>query len=555
MGKDVEKIKKFLSQGYQISEQSYSFNKVEGTKNQFTHIFTISLAKGNSKEKIISQDDDIFDFMLHFVKIKDQFDNYHFVYMDDYQKYKDIDHTKLPPSFVDKHEIWIGPRKFEKGVFIMALTQPQTSPEKQLCEFFINFKKNPSLKDVDFKDGVKIVEKETKKSVFFGYIDHSSHSHDSQFFVCEGGTKFLAHTKISIAANIPVWEMMNFVTKSAGLQPKFPEPVQSVFTNRDFVVIMPIENLTLQENISIADTTIYYKLDSTEDHLIRKQETAYKDSDWNGNNLRIRTKVSANSFFEAVMKGQHKISAIIDCIAFRSDFSYPYYKINNISNNVLFSCYRYFSRIKTYPKIFCKQIGNNSHLLCNLKTITANKLVFDYGSKEFFNPVNELFENILSKDTTLLDETERSILSSSHWLRLGIFSDDLIERLIYLYNSLEFAVSGISTPKIFSSSEIESIKQKIQEISFSEERYTKIKNKINDLNNLSLFEKLEWYSQENNISIHDAEWTLIQLTRRKRNGVIHGKKDIIVNKIELEKLQTLIEKILLCRLEIMRNRS
>jgi hypothetical protein len=68
------------------------------------------------------------------------------------------------------------------------------------------------------------------------------------------------------------------------------------------------------------------------------------------------------------------------------------------------------------------------------------------------------------------------------------------------------------------------------------------------LNDSSLFEKLEYYCKENNISIHEEEWKLIHSARTKRNEIIHGKKDIIVKQNELEKIQTLIEKILLQRL-------
>ncbi|MCH9658395.1 hypothetical protein K0U27_06830 [archaeon] len=545
MGKDVEKIKKLLSQGYQISEYAISANKIMGTKDQFEQTFSISIARGDVKQEIISkEDDDIFEFMLHFIKIKDQFDNYHFVYVDDYKKYRSIDQDNLPPSFVDKHEIWIGSRKFDQGIFLMSLMHPKSG--KDICEFFIDYEKNPILNDIDLKDAVKVIEKESKKNVFGGYVDHSSRSHNSQFFACEGGTKYFSHTKTAFtSSNISSFELADFIARCAGQTIKFDDSIKPKLDVRDFVLIMPIGNLALQENITIANTTIYHKLDSVEDHLIRIQDFAYQDLDWNGNNLRIRTKISADNYFDAIMKGYQKISTVIDCIAFRSDFSYPNYKQNKQIHDVLFSCYRHFSRIKVHPKIFCKQIGSNGHIIFNLKTITENKLVFDYGAKDFFNLVNALFEKLLLKDKNTLNQNERSVLSSCHWLRLGIFADDRIERLIYLYNSLEFAISGISPTKQFSASDLELIREKIQGLSLSDTQLNKIKIRINDLNSSSLLEKLEFSCKEYDISVEDGEWELIRSIRTKRNDIIHGKKDVMVTQEELEKLRTIIEKILL----------
>ena len=93
------------------------------------------------------------------------------------------------------------------------------------------------------------------------------------------------------------------------------------------------------------------------------------------------------------------------------------------------------------------------------------------------------FENLLEKDPDSLTQSERAILSSCHWLRLGIFSEDPIEQLIYLYNSLEFAVSGISIPKKFSSGELEKVKQTVENLELSEDQIMNIKNNIITLRN------------------------------------------------------------------------
>lgn len=131
---------------------------------------------------------------------------------------------------------------------------------------------------------------------------------------------------------------------------------------------------------------------------------------------------------------------------------------------------------------------------------------------------------------------------------MGIFSEDLTEKLIFLYNALEFTISGISPPKKFSKDELTQIKSKINEITFTTEQKTRLESKITELNNLPLFGIIKQYCIEKQIPISDKEWEVIHNTRTKRNDIIHGKKDIKVDIDEVEKLQTLIERLLLSRL-------
>lgn len=547
---DVEKLKKLLGQGFQILSETITIEKIPGTTDQFTNIIKLVLGKGDEKKEIVSAEEDVFEFMLHFVKMKDQYDNYVFVYVDDYQKYRNFESDKIPKSYVNEHIIEIGSRRFDKGIMIMQLIPVYTPKTLPYCEFLIDVKDNTELKNIDYKDYVKIIEKKSGNVVFNGFIDHSYNSQNSQFFICIGGEKTFSHTKISLSTNnVNPNETMYFIAKTGNTNVKFDESVKKQFTQREFVIIMPVGNLILQENISIGNTTIYHKLDSYEDHLIRKSEVANKDEDWNGNNLRIRTKVVADSFYSAVMQGYKKISTIIDCLAFRSDFSLPYYEISGKKINFDFSSYRYFSRIKVFPKIFCRERASAGYLLFDLMTVIENKLVFDSQGYRFFEPVKDLFEHLILKESDSLTPLERSILASCHWLRLAIFSRDMIERLLFLYNSLEFAISEINIKKEFSNDELNLLKTKVAELHFTEKQNAKIIQQINDLNNPSLFDIIEQYCDENNISITKEEWDLIRSTRRKRNDIIHGKKDVLVNLIENEKLQTLIERILISRLK------
>lgn len=553
-GSDVKKLKKLLADGFQITRKSYSMTRKDGLpEGQMEMSITVSLKKGTEEKQIVSTNDpEFFPFLNHFVFMVDEHDNSVAVYVDNPSEIEPTDPNKIPLPKDNQHIIYIGSRKFEDGVSIHYVVRDPKKPLEMAVGFRIWKDKNLHLNDVDYKDEVKIIEKQTQKTIFVGFINGAINSSGQITFRCLSGEKNSRYQKLTLESKITNGlELLYFISKTGGMKIKFKEDILKKInlTSREFYIIMPLDNLILREDIIIGDVTIYHIFDSDEDYLIRRSNIGSTDQDWNGNKLRIRTTVVATDFFDAVFKGFKKISRIVDWMTLRSDFSFPSYKIDGNEREIYFSMYRHMSRIKTPLKIFCKEKDSTSHLLFDLNSILETKLIFDHEATDFFDATKDLMEPILAKSEENLSDTERSLLSSAHWLRLGIFSQNLTERLMFLYNSLEFAIADVCVGKQFTKEELKKIRDNINTSSWNEKQKSKIEWAWGELNRASLNEALNTFCSAENIPMTQEEWKMIQTCREKRNDVIHGKKDIEVNSEETDKLQTLIERILLKRLD------
>jgi len=318
---NIEKLKKLLEEGYQITSKNIVIEPEKGESKGASISVKISLAKGKETDEIFSENDsEFFWFSERFIKKRDQFDNYIFEYSETDKP--SLSPDQIPKSSIDKHIIKIGSRKFEKGVWLRYIEPPQ--PKKiQYAEFILISKDNPELKNVDYKDWVKIIDKSSGKAIFGGFIRDAQPIHEDIVFLCMGSDKYVQYSKITLELlSMTAVESLYFTAKLTNLKTKIDSAILAKLNlnNRNFIVIMPITNLVIQEIVNIGDTTIYNKLDSSEDHLIRKSQTCRTDNDWNGNNLRIRTEVMAKDFHEAIFKGYNRISRTIDWLAFRSDF-------------------------------------------------------------------------------------------------------------------------------------------------------------------------------------------------------------------------------------------
>jgi hypothetical protein len=174
-------------------------------------------------------------------------------------------------------------------------------------------------------------------------------------------------------------------------------------------------------------------------------------------------------------------------------------------------------------------------------------------SGEYFLPLKD-FERFYNNPSL---EQQNTIILSIQWLALSIYSDDPIVKLINSWNSLEFAVSGLSSNEKFSKNEIQILKEELPKF-FDYLRENEVLNlsipkikifmsKLNYLNDPPIMEKIRTFLSDHKIPFDENEMNLIAESRKKRNNIQHGRKHQIINENELEKLRSLIEKILLVR--------
>jgi hypothetical protein len=112
--------------------------------------------------------------------------------------------------------------------------------------------------------------------------------------------------------------------------------------------------------------------------------------------------------------------------------------------------------------------------------------------------------------------------------------------------------------KIFSGDEISELLRVIDGLDDTKYNIVKkdaIKSKISMLNDAPLMGKFTQLRTQ--LGVHFSEWELniLKIARRKRTDLIHGKSDIEIKEDELNKLRTILEKMLVVKISMLKSSS
>ena len=413
---------------------------------------------------------------------------------------------------------------------------------------------DPSLKMIDCKDDVYAFRKADGVGVFGGYVDELFYTDKNAVLICKGGNKDYDKLKSSFNFLSPnPYKIQYFLARLMFKKNKIHFDGELTrrmnLIEREYVIIMSVKNLEISSDFEIANATFYNPLNADEDKIIRESTTGKIDPDWNEKFPRVKVTVKSTNFYDAIHLGYEKIAKTIDLIALRCDVLFPTfkdtYKLLDFSNDW------YFSRVSLPTKIFCKEKESSESCLFDMRLL-AETILKPEDPKKYLEPILNAFGNIINKADTDLTNSERLIVRSLYWLRSGIHSINPIDKLLSLSLSLEFATSEIRPAKIFSKQEIRRISKYLIKLGegdtpLSSKQLEILTKKIDDLNNAPLLSRVEKFIKDNEIPFTKTEFELIRQVRRKRNDIEHGKKNIEVEREELEKLQSLIEKIIFIR--------
>jgi hypothetical protein len=297
------------------------------------------------------------------------------------------------------------------------------------------------------------------------------------------------------------------------------------------------------------DVSFTNSLDSSEDRIIKSSSTYKRDKDWNEIIPKARVIVKADNFYDAVMDGIKRIFAALSFISFRNDLSFI------VTPNLEFKNSLFNSRIYPTMKIFSnKELDSVYSLFYDLNQLEKT-MDFRNASDNYFTRL-EKFKRFFPDNPNAANKNN-PIALSIQWLALAIQAKDPVVKLINLWNSLEFAVSGLSIQKEFSKSELkivenqtsllfEDLKRKgILDLSLKHLEI--LWSKLSHLNDPPILEKIQTFVQVHKIPFSENEMRIIRETRRKRNNIQHGKGNVTVKENELEKIRSLTEGILLLR--------
>jgi hypothetical protein len=544
---NIELLKQYLEDGYIVNEIAFAVESEQYTTK-------VVMKRNNEKYEITAvNDSDFLEYMGHFQRVRDQYDNSFLVYVEDAAAYRQAVQQGTASS-LGEFSVHLGDRVLENDIFMFTLIEPGPGKRIGRAHFTVPIEKNKSFDDVDLKDEVKIFRKTDSKLVFGGYVNELTYSGKQAVFICEGGQRTFKIQRISTEfLNFVPVKAIYFTTRVMGAKAVFsPDLIGGLdLREKEFIVIAPIRNLILKRQITIGDVNFQVSLDSEDDHIVRKSETGQTDPDWNGNFPRARVVVKATNHFDAIMNGYEKISRVMDWMAFRSDISFT--KFDSSEDLLSFNNFKYFSRATLTSKVFCRARYTREVCLYDMQSSMGTTLSLEYDVEKFLAPAWNLFKEVISKQDSELTETQRLAVRALYWLRLALHSNDSVTRLLNLWLSLEFASSGIKAGAKFSAEEIDAITKQIQAIRSSDkdlsgEQKKILSDKLSKLNDAPLMERMNKFIVDNGIPFTEREFGLLKSSRTKRNEIIHGRGNVQVEQQELDKLQSLIERIVLARL-------
>lgn len=551
MTNNIDKIKDLMEKGYKIDHIKIEYK--EGKANA-----SVSLDKNSKKIKIRDSSCEFLDYITHFKKVKNKYNNFYFKFID-----KDIamdSTTTIDESCLlqDEYMIKLTGRYFNNGLNIYTLKEPQTSTVntrlKKIFIFYINLEINPEFLECDFKDEIELFRKQDNEIVFRGVIKESNIDNNTAKVIAQDYSSKLEDITIQGAEihGLSLHDMLLLCLSPAEKFRLGRIPGTPNISIRDFIVIIPVQNLILNETIRIGSIEFYQDFSTVDDYYIRSSGIGRDTAEWNGNYPRAKAIIKSQNFLSALREGYNRISTAVDLIALRNDLSFPRLRINNEDRYVDFDSYKLYAHVKIPTWVYCREKYTDSYLIMNLEFLKEKILALENKPQEYFNIINEIFSNLLYKEVLTLDE--KNLLQVLRWLRKAIQCSDNKDKLLDLWTAMDFLISGTKINKLFKNEELKSLKELINtNESFTIDQKNAIFGKLDSLNDAPIMAKIDNLRRELKINFSPEENEILKTTRRKRNFIIHGKKDSEVLESEIDKLRSVIEKLLLGKISSIEN--
>lgn len=396
--------------------------------------------------------------------------------------------------------------------------------------------------------------------VFNGYVENMTFYNYLAVIEGKGYQRDFQSSKIGIESkNIEITEEPSDLIYTVARFFWTPEHMNIEKVNlieREFVNLIPILGLINNtDEIVINDIYLNSKLPEDESRILYSFEYIGHE-DWNDRYSRARVIIKASNFYDAIQQAVERVKRIIELITLRNDISFTNYLYSQKSS---FHDQIHSSYIRLSPIVFCKEHNTDRAIILD---VASNKeegfdLYSKYLDTKFLDSIRPLAA-IIGKDLKSLSRVERTLLGCLQWLRISFEFTDLSIKIMALTNSLEFVIKETKIKHKFAAIELFLIKEivdnGVRKLKLSEEQVRIISDKLNGLNDAPLLARIEEFLMQNHISFDTYEMDIIRKLRRNRNKLQHGVSDFIINKKEVHKLRTLIERILIFRLNDLNKR-
>ena len=348
-------------------------------------------------------------------------------------------------------------------------------------------------------------------------------------------------------------DIVALITRSSGFLFSPPPDLPFNTNEREFSIIIPVQNLNITENFKIGNVEFYQNFDTSDDLLIQNSNTQRNNPFWNENFPRAKTIVKSTNFFDAITNGYSNISRSIDLIALRTDLSFPSITIDSTQYNLEFDRNTLLSRVKIPTCVYCHELNSLAITFFDFDSIIERKLILKENAHQFFNQVNILFDDLIKKRNPSLDE--KNLLLTLRWLRKAIQdgdNNDNNDKFLALWVVAEFLISGETPKKMFTKNERGKLKNLINSTDFDSKQKEVLISKICKLNDSPFMATFEQLIQKLGISFSEDELKVFKQLRIKRTHLVHGKEDISIDNNELNKMRTILEKIFIGKINALK---
>jgi hypothetical protein len=449
----------------------------------------------------------------------------------------------LNPS-IETNGIKIFDRTFSKCILTFT-GELNGNALETLVTLRINLKENPEFRDVDMKGPVLIFMNNEPEPRFLGHIE--SYRVSDGFGVVELKDQLkLKHERVGIfePINLLPADILALLIESSGIRYKPPSDLIYDDSERDFVIIIPVKNFKTNENFKIGEVEFYCSFNNIDDSFIKKSKNG-KESVWTDNLTRAKTVVKANSFLDAIKQGYSVISSAIDMIAFRTDLSFPSIISNSCLCDLEYDYHVQLARVKIPTIVYCRDKEGDFRVIIDIETVRDEMLFFEGRSSEkFFKEVKELCDGLLLK--TELSPIEKKYLQVLHWLRKAIQEGNDEDKFLDSWIAFELLISGEKSEKIFSIEDLDNLTNLIRDSPFNDSQKNALMSRIQStINSNPLMQKFDQLIEKLQITFSTSDREKLTGLYNKRNDLVHGRTDIKIDEDDLNKMRTIIEKVLI----------
>ncbi len=471
--------------------------------------------------------------------------------------FEDALHVRLPDNAIlpTSVKITVGNVELNEGLFSFFRIGGRNFEDTLLLTLDVS--KTTNLLEVDYNDELQLDVDigQGPESVFDGITDTVRYQSGNEInLVCRSYASILENTKLQgLEMRMEPRASLYYLLRSCGW-PENKVHADGVSDSQKisfYLVLIPLANIRSEHPFSIGDVTIA-QLDQEQKKILKSLnlESNPNYPVWKEDIVWARVYTPALHIFEAQVIAIEKIDKAIDILSNVKSDSRPFYLSKNGKTPVSWNRMDRLHRVARDPWVYIQNVVTKEYIFGNIQYLAvSNVLAVNSALTSRLESETEAIQILLQRSSQELSNKERSIISALHWLRRARDEGKDIDKLIYLWNAIEFLCAPVSIPVLFSKGEIDSV-TKLSQSSISSQdiaKKTKLKrlgDLIANLNDPSLLYKLEYLINKENIEVSKEEWSLINKSRTKRNSLFHGKSAVIFSDSEAVKLSFIVSKII-----------